>query len=97
MERIGRAIAALTGMKSKVRSGPRRRGITPEGRKRLSEAMKKRWATRKGGRSVTSSKKAVSSQAKRKGMSAAARKRLSDALKKRWAEGKMGHRSKSAR
>jgi hypothetical protein len=56
-DRIDRAINALDGKASssaatKTRavgapaSGQRRGGITPEGRRRLSLAMKKRWAER---------------------------------------------------
>ena len=66
-DRIGRAIAALVesassnlttgksgGAGKTVALGKRKRrggGITPAGRKRLSEAMKKRWAARKKKRS----------------------------------------------
>lgn len=57
-ERIGKAIAALLGSAAGgAKRGPKpapagkkrkRRGrLTPEGRKRLSEAMKKRWAERR--------------------------------------------------
>jgi hypothetical protein len=56
-DRITRAIEALlelppkrgpkTGMKRPRATGKRRGGMTPEGRRRLSEAMKKRWAERK--------------------------------------------------
>jgi hypothetical protein len=57
-DRIVRAIKALGGkatgsaarktrVKGAKRSGRRRSGITPEGRRRLSLAMKKRWAERK--------------------------------------------------
>ena len=46
-------------------------------RKRISDAMKKRWASQK--------QKAAP---KRKAMSPAARKRLSEMMKKRWAEQK---------
>ena len=56
-DRITRAIEALLelpskrgpkkGVKSKSATGRRRGGMTPEGRRRLSEAMKKRWAERK--------------------------------------------------
>jgi len=60
-ERISRAIAALEGSvptlgQEKVSGaayggpaseGKKDGGITPEGRKRLSQAMKKRWAERK--------------------------------------------------
>lgn len=55
-DRIVRAIVALTekGTKKQATSGRKiryGRGITPEGRRRLSLAMKKRWAERrkKGG------------------------------------------------
>jgi len=60
-DRINRAIGALEGKASppvtKKRlggaraPGRRRGGITPEGRKRLSLAMKKRWAERREKRS----------------------------------------------
>jgi hypothetical protein len=61
-ERIGRAIASLVGSASsglntrnrraarKIAAPGKRKksgGITPAGRRRLSEAMKKRWAERK--------------------------------------------------
>ena len=57
-DRIVRAIAALLesppkrgrpkkGVKPPRAKGKRRGRMTPEGRRRLSEAMKKRWAERK--------------------------------------------------
>ena|ERR1700733_14538567 len=62
------------------RKAKRKGGMTPEGRKRLSEALKARWAARKAGASAPAKK------AKRKGgMTADGRKRLSEALRKRWA------------
>ena len=87
--RLDRAIAALEGLSQPVRrrgrppktsqatgaSSRKSGGITPAGRKRLSEMMKKRWAERK--------KEATS---KRKPMSAAARKKLSALMKARWAQ-----------
>ncbi len=51
--------------------------MSPAARKRISEAMKKRWAAWHG-----------KSAPKRKAMSPAARKRLSEMMKKRWAEQK---------
>ena len=60
-DRIIRAIEALLespskrgpkkGMKRQQAAGRRKGGITPEGRRRLSLAMKKRWAERKKKRS----------------------------------------------
>jgi hypothetical protein len=57
-DRISRAIALLENESTRttrrvatpIKMAPskkRRRGLTPAGRKRLSEAMKKRWADRK--------------------------------------------------
>ena len=89
-DRIDQAIAALEGLSS---SAPARRGrppkakrasaagkartMSPAARKRISEAMKKRWASWHG-----------KSAPKRKPMSPAARKRLSEMMKKRWEEQK---------
>jgi hypothetical protein len=63
-ERLDNAIAALEGVgasrgtKSSVNAArgisankPKRHGLTVEGRRRLSEAMKKRWAERRKRRS----------------------------------------------
>ena len=62
MERIGRAIGLLeqsgnvpkrrgrkpgSTMAAAASAGPKHRGLTPAGRKRLSELMKKRWAERR--------------------------------------------------
>jgi hypothetical protein len=71
---------------SKERSG----GLTAAGRKRLSQAMKKRWAERTAS-TGTSRKSAApvrtaTQKKKRGGLTAAGRKRLSEAMKKRWAE-----------
>lgn len=60
--------------------GKRRGGMTPEGRRRLSEALKARWAAKRAGGSGAPAK------AKRKGgITAAGRRKLSEALKARWA------------
>jgi hypothetical protein len=88
--RIDQAISALEGLTSpssvrrgrppkakqvSAASGKKRRGMSAAARKRISEAMKKRWATWHG-----------KSAPKRKPMSPAMRKRLSELMKKRWAE-----------
>lgn len=54
-----------------------KRHISPEGRKRISEAAKRRWAEQR---------KTAGSGTRH--MSAAARKRIGEAMKKRWAERK---------
>ncbi len=61
----------------------RKGGMTAEGRRRLSEALKARWAAKKADSVLPA---AAPAKAKRKGgMTAAGRKRLSEALKARWA------------
>ncbi len=88
--RIDRAIAALEGLGSPGRRGRPSKAAATTGRhmsaaarKRISEAMKQRWAKRKG---KSSPKKSAPAKTKaRPTMSAAARKKLSDLMKARWA------------
>jgi len=64
------------------RKAKRKGGMTPEGRRRLSEALKARWAAKRADSAVP----AAPAKAKRKGgMTPEGRRRLSEALKKRWA------------
>ncbi len=69
--------------------GPKRGGgLTPAGRRKLSLAMKRRWAQRRGVSSApaVSSKLVAASTAKKPGgITAAGRKKLSEAMKARWA------------
>jgi len=88
--RIDHAIAALEGVDSPARRGrPSKaaattgRHMSASARKRISEAMKQRWAKWKR---RSAPKKAASAKPKaRPAMSAAARKKLSDLMKARWA------------
>jgi len=87
--RIDQAISALEGLgsassarrgrppKAAAPASKGRRSMSASARKRISDAMKKRWASQK--------QKAAP---KRKAMSPAARKRISEMMKKRWAEQK---------
>jgi hypothetical protein len=77
---VAPAAAPALGRPRKAR---RKGGMTPEGRRRLSEALKARWAAKKAGSSAPA---AAPAKAKRKGgMTPEGRRRLSEALKKRWA------------
>ena len=97
-DRLGRAIAALlndareaVGARMAARPGPRPKGITAAGRKRLSLAMKRRWAARRGKAVTATAAKAKAPAAaapKRRGLTPAGRKKLSEAMKRRWAEKK---------
>jgi len=92
-DRIGRAVAALleeakvvvSGRRKPGRPGRRPGGITAAGRRRLSEAMKRRWAERRRSEKVAAK---TAGRKPRRGLTAAGRKKLSDAMKKRWAEKK---------
>ena len=99
--RIEHAIAALVGLDSqparsgrplkksqaKPATGKKRFHMSPAARKRISAAMKQRWAKLKG---KSAPKKAPASKktSGRKPMSAAMRKKLSAMMKARWAQRK---------
>jgi hypothetical protein len=76
------APAAAAPVKRGPRKAKRKGGMTPDGRRRLSEALRARWAAKRTDSEVA----AAPAKAKRKGgMTPAGRKRLSEALKARWA------------
>ena len=100
--RIEHAIAALAGLGSQPtrRGRPAKRGqakparvkkrrhLSPAARKRISAAMKQRWAKRKGKSAPKKATPASKKTTGRKPMSAAMRKKLSAMMKARWAERK---------
>ncbi len=97
-ERIGHAIASLLGGSTPSTKGDGRKekrgrkgGMSAEGRRNISLAMKRRWAERRGKGATTSSVKAKAAKAApmkdRRGhaLTPAGRKRLSEMMKQRWA------------
>ena len=101
--RINHAIAALEGLfSSEPRRGrppkskktaalaptKKRRTISAAARRRISKAMKQRWAKWKGKSAPKQVKVAPNGPGRRPHMSAAAKKRLSELMKARWAERK---------
>jgi hypothetical protein len=94
--RIDQAISALEGSTSiahrrgrppKAEStGGKRRRMSPAARKRISEAMKQRWAKWKGKSTPKQAKPSPKKTAVRRPMSPAAKKKLSALMKARWAE-----------
>ena len=91
LNRINQAIAALesldgtaTATTPAAKAAPKqakKRGLTPAGRRRLSEKMKARWAARR----KQAGKPAPKATSGRRTMSAAARKKIAEAQRKRWA------------
>src|SRR5450759_3074707 len=100
--RIEQAVAALVGLGSQPArrgrpskrshanpaTGPKRRRMSAAARKRISAAMKQRWAKWKGKSAPKKANAAPKKRAGRKPMSAAMRKKLSAMMKARWAERK---------
>ncbi len=93
---IDRAISALREVAEKSplakvispssNSQRRKRHLSPEGRRRIIEATKRRSAAKRANRMGTASKRTATPR--RGAMSAAGRKRLALAMKKRWAAAK---------
>ena len=91
---IERALAALreaegaaTSDEAASAAATRKGGMTPEGKKRLIKALKKRWAARKAAAQEASGDAASKeTPARRKSnVTPEGRKRLAEAMKRRWA------------
>jgi hypothetical protein len=92
---IDRAISALREITGSPAIGPdvaesktKKRHLSPEGRKRIIEATKRRWAAKRTAQAGTPRRAAVPARSRRGKLSEAGRKRLALAMKKRWAAAK---------
>ena len=73
----------------------KKRHLSPEGRQRIIEAIRRRWAAQRAGQPA--SKKAAGSSRMRRGkLSEEGRKRLVLAMKKRWAAAKKAGKQRLA-
>jgi len=63
----------------------KKRKLSPEGRKRIVEAMKRRWAAKKKADAVVAPVAAKPAKMKKRNISPEWRKRIAEAVKKRWA------------
>lgn len=96
-ERISNAIASLLGgaapttkRRGRKPGSGRKGGMSAEGRRNISLAMKRRWAERrsKGASPMAAKSKAAkpaASSGRGRGLTPAGRKRLSEMMKQRWA------------
>jgi len=94
-DRLDKALEALEGTTTKARRGgpaggtrPKHR-LTPEGRRKLSMMMKRRWAERR--KRITGPLNATKTgkdqrQGRKNRLSPEGRRKLSEMMKKRWAE-----------
>jgi hypothetical protein len=79
---VAASVASPASVGEQPVNGRRRRKMSPEARKRISEMMRKRWAERRGGSASATPRK----QRRRGGITPEGRKRISEMMKKRWAE-----------
>ena len=63
----------------------RKGGMTPEGKARLVDALKRRWAARKAAVAENAPSAIPTKATSKRGISAAGRKALAEAMKRRWA------------
>jgi hypothetical protein len=107
---INRAIVALRGLDgvdgnaqadsaAPVVSATLKGRMTPEGKRRLVAALKKRWAAKKAAQGATAETPAPARTAtkKKSPISAAGRERLAEAMKRRWAVKRAGSAVKTGR
>ena len=95
---IDRAISALREITGSPTTGPdvaesktKKRHLSPEGRRRIIEATKRRWAAKRAAQAG-----AVPSRSRRGKLSDGGRKRLALAMKKRWAVAKKAGKQRLA-
>jgi hypothetical protein len=81
LESLDGAASATTPTAKAAPAHAKKRGLTPAGRRRLSEKMKARWAARR----KAAAKPAPKKTSGRRTMSPAARKKIAAAQRKRWA------------
>ena len=103
---IDRAISALREVTSSNASGPdghgmtqskrRKRHLSPEGRRRIIEATKRRWAAKRRVQAGTPRRAPIPSGSRRGKLSDEGRKRLALAMKKRWAAAKKAGKQRLA-
>jgi hypothetical protein len=74
----------ITSAQATRKAPARKSGMTPEGRRRVALAMKRRWAAKRTG---TQAKKATT---KKTGLTAAGRRKLAESMKRRWAAKRSG-------
>jgi hypothetical protein len=96
---IERALSALRAVEgseapAQVSNAPvTRRGMTPEGRKRVSAALKKRWAAKKAAEAAPAATPAPAVRRKAR-ITPEGRRRLADAMRRRWAVKRTAAQSK---
>ena len=93
--KVDAAIKAVTPRQQKAVAMPKKHVLSPEGRARIAEAQRMRWAATKRANAVTqpkttkkAAKKATPKKAVKRTMSPEARKLIGDAQRKRWAAAK---------
>jgi len=81
---IERAVAALRDVEGTPAPATRKGGMTPAGRRRLSAALKKRWAAKRAAEGAPAASPAKAERRKAR-LTPEGRKRLAESMKRRWA------------
>jgi hypothetical protein len=85
IEKALEALHSLNGNAPVEAAAPSRKGgMSPEGKRRLIAALKRRWAAKKAPAAAVASVPAPARR-KRRGMTPEGRKRLAEAMRRRWA------------
>jgi hypothetical protein len=101
---IERVLAALRNIEEAETPAPaspstgpakRKEGMTPEGRKRLSAALRKRWAVKKAAEGVQAANPQKPARRKAR-FTPEGRQRLAEAMRRRWAVKRTAAQAKSA-
>jgi hypothetical protein len=100
---IDRAISALREITGSPATGPdvakdktKKRHLSPEGRRRIIEATKRRWAAKRAAQAGAPKRATVPSRSRSGKLSDAGRKRLALAMKKRWTAAKKAGKQRLA-
>ena len=79
--KVAAAVAPATAKPAK-----KKRNLSPEGRKRIVESLKRRWAAKKkAGVAAVPAVKTLAKKARKRHISPETRKRIAEAAKQRWA------------
>jgi hypothetical protein len=103
IERALSALREITGSpaigadgRRRTQSKTKKRQLSPEGRRRIIAATKRRWAAERRGQAGAPKKAAGASLSRRGKLSDEGRKRLALAMKKRWAAAKKAGKQRLA-
>ena len=85
LRNIGGSSQSRTQSAAPAQGGPRKRILTPAGRRRIAEAARRRWAEKRAAEGVQTKAVKKGRGPRKNQITPAGRRRLAEAMKKRWA------------